>query len=596
MRMAERKRRKGAPRAQIRVMATRACWCGSSDFAPFGPEYGECRACGTLVYLKDTPPEELLVRDDETDYYGKKYWLERQADAFGHPDIHNRARKDLPERNLHWLRALLKYRLPPAKVLELGCAHGSFVALMRQAGYQASGIDLSPWVVAFSQQLFGIPVHAGPIESLDMPDASLDVIVLMDVLEHLPDPAATLRRCLKLLKPQGVLLVQTPCLREGASHEVLVESKDRFLEMLIPIEHIYLFSQRSVTEFFRRLGAEHIAFEPAIFEHYDMFFAVSRSPLIAHATEEIESALMATPNGRLALALLDLRDSAAQQVKTLTGWVEEARAEAAQLREYQASAEPQIHALNRWVEEARTEAAQLREQGSSAVQQIKTLRGWVEEARANAAAAREELVKQIETLTGWVHEAREANARLQKAKEEQHTALVMQIDTLTGWVHEARENNARLQKAKEEQHIALVKQIDTLTGWVHEAREANATLKQDEMEEQKRAHAAQLVELGSLNKNLQSAMEEQKRAHSMQMAEFNNLRMSAVKQIETLTGWVHEAREANAALQKAMEEQKDVQAGEVGALQDQLARPLVKLALSLSSIGGRPGTRGGDRR
>jgi 2-polyprenyl-3-methyl-5-hydroxy-6-metoxy-1,4-benzoquinol methylase len=435
---------KRAPRAQAKVVEARACWCGNSEFVPFGPEYGECRACGTLVYLKDMPVEEFLVRDDETDYYGKKYWLEHQKDAFGYPDIYTRARRDLPERNLHWLKTLLKYRLPPAEVLEVGCAHGSFVALMGLAGYRASGVELSPWVAAFGQQSFGISVHTGPVESLDLPKGSLDVIVLMDVLEHLPRPAATMRQCLELLKPEGLLLVQTPCFKEGESYPALVESKDRFLEMLIPVEHLYLFNQRSVTEFFRRLGAEHISFEPAIFDHYDMFFAVSREPLVAHSTEEIESVLLATPNGRMALALLDLREFAQQQIKTLTGWAKDAQVDSAKANEALAA-------------QASAHAAEMAKFGEM----------------------HEDAVKQIETLTAWVHEAREANAALQKAMEEQKRVHAAQTAELNGLNRSA------------------LTQIETLTAWVHEAREANAAL-QKAMEEQKHAHAREVGALREL--------------------------------------------------------------------------------------------------
>jgi SAM-dependent methyltransferase len=291
----------------------RACWCGKADLLPFGLDYGECRACGTLVYLRDMPPEQLLVRDDETDFYGKKYWLEHQHDAFGYPDIHTRARNDLTERNLHWLKALLKYRLPPAKVLELGCAHGSFVALLRQAGYDASGVEMSSWVVEFGQKTFGVPISIGPVEALEIPLGSLDVIALMDVLEHLPDPAATMVHCLKLLKPDGLLLIQTPQFKKGMNYKALVKKNGAFLEQLKADEHIYLFSDRSVTRLFQQLGAKHIRFEPAIFGHYDMFLAVSRGPLANSSTEEIEAALTATPNGHLTLALLDIyaRESAA---------------------------------------------------------------------------------------------------------------------------------------------------------------------------------------------------------------------------------------------------------------------------------------------
>lgn len=286
---------------------TRACWCGNVDLLPFGPEYGECQVCESLVYLKNMPPEQLLVRDDETDFYGKNYWLEHQRDAFGNADIHTRARNDLTERNLHWLKTLLKYRLPPAKVLELGCSHGSFVALLRQAGYDASGVEMSPWVVEFGQKTYGVPISVGPVENLDIAPGSLDVIALMDVLEHLPDPVATMACCLKLLKPDGLLLIQTPQFKEKMNYTALVETNARFLEMLIPEEHIYLFSDRSATRLFQQLGAEHIQFEPAIFGHYDMFFTVSKVPFQTNTSEQVDSALLATPNGRLALALLDLR-------------------------------------------------------------------------------------------------------------------------------------------------------------------------------------------------------------------------------------------------------------------------------------------------
>lgn len=285
----------------------RVCWCGNTDLRPFGPEYGECRACGSLVYLKKIPPEQSLVRDDETDFYGKRYWLEHQQDAFGYADIHARARNDLTERNLHWLKVLLKYRLPSAKVLELGCAHGSFVALLRQAGYDASGVEMSPWVVEFGQKIFGVPISVGPIKALEISFGSLDVIVLMDVLEHLPDPAATMAHCLQLLKQDGLLLLQTPQFKEGMDYIALAETKGVFLEQLKADEHLYLFSDRSATRLFHQLGAEHIQFEPAIFGHYDMFFAVSRAPLQINTSVQVDSALLATPNGRFALALLDLR-------------------------------------------------------------------------------------------------------------------------------------------------------------------------------------------------------------------------------------------------------------------------------------------------
>lgn len=311
----------------------RICWCGNTDLHSFGPDYSECRECGTVVYPEDMALEQFLVRDDDTDYYGKKYWLEHQQKDLGSGDIHARARSDITERNLHWLKAMLKYHLPPAKVMELGCSHGSFIALLRQAGYDASGLEMSPWVVSYAKETFGVPVVTGPIEALNIAPNSLDVIALMDVLEHLPDPEGTMRQCLALLKPDGLLLIQTPQYKEGADYASMVVAGTPFLEMLIPEEHIYLFSDRSVTRLFKQLGAEYIQFEPAIFSQYDMFFAVSRVPFSTNTVAQAEEALLSTPPGRIALALLDLRE---RELELTRKWAESETDRAARWEQIQA--------------------------------------------------------------------------------------------------------------------------------------------------------------------------------------------------------------------------------------------------------------------
>ena len=332
------------------------CWCGNSQLAGFSDNYGECRECGTLVSLSGFTPEKHVVQDDEKDFYGKQYWLDHQQEKLGLPNIFQRSRNDLTERNLHWLKALLKYRLPAVDVLELGCSHGSFVALLQQAGYHATGLELSPWVADFGRDTFNVPILVGPIETQNLLPASFDVIALMDVLEHLSDPQATLQRCLKLLKPDGVLLIQTPQFKEGMSHEGMVGDNHPFLSLLQPKEHLYLFSDRSVTECFNRLGAEYISFEPAIFDCYDMFLAVSRLPMKTNTTDEIESMLLATPSGRFALALLDMDT----KIKSLQSSIEE-------LTVYKENSIQQIQTLTSWVHEARAERDKLEQQNTDAL-------------------------------------------------------------------------------------------------------------------------------------------------------------------------------------------------------------------------------------
>ena len=356
--------------------------------------------------------EQVKVDDDESAFYGKRYWLDHQTHELGLPDIHARARGDVAERNLHWLATLLSYRLPPARSLELGCAHGSFVALMRYCGFDAEGIEMSPWVVEFARNTFGVPVLVGPVEDLDVEPDSVDVIVLMDVLEHLPDPMATMAHCRKLLKADGIFLVQTPQFEEGRDCAALVEGKDAFLEMMQSDEHLYLFSKRSVSRLFEQIGAGHIEFERAMFQRYDMFFLASPEPLTKLPEKAIEQFLLKTPEGRLVLALLDLRRRERE-------WLD-------RLSEYEsilASRDGDIGTLSRLLTESETDRAARGEQietlgellreseedRAARGEQIETLSRLLQESEINHAAGRE----QIEALSTLVsrREADRAFAR-----------------------------------------------------------------------------------------------------------------------------------------------------------------------------------------
>jgi SAM-dependent methyltransferase len=289
----------------LTMNSTHPCWCGETDLADFSPEYLLCQRCQTLV-LKNWPEaEQFNVVDDDSDFYGRTYYESHLAREYGYPGLEKRARNDLNERCMHWMRTVLKYRLPPARALELGSAHGGFVALMRWAGFDASGLEISPWLVEYAKSTFGVPMFTGPIEKQNIEPRSLDLIVHFDVLEHLPDPRGAMRRCMALLKADGVMILQTPCFPVGRTHKEMVSGKDRFLEQFKPKEHLHLFSRESLTRLFSELGAPFLYFEQAIFDYYDMFAVASMRELTPHGEKEATEALLRTPEGRIIGALLD---------------------------------------------------------------------------------------------------------------------------------------------------------------------------------------------------------------------------------------------------------------------------------------------------
>jgi SAM-dependent methyltransferase len=283
------------------------CWCGAQPGAEFAPSYRLCTACATLVCDAVSPPR-----------YGLQYWAEYLPQQHGQPDHRQRARDDLGERCLVWLRALLRFETPPARVLEVGCGAGAFTGLLAEAGFDAAGLELGPELCAWVAETFAVPVYHGTLESQHFAAASWDAIALFDVLEHLADPLGTLRECVRLLRPGGCLLVQTPCLPAGQDFPTLESAGHRFLEQLKPGEHRFLLSESAARLLASRAGAPHVTPLAAAYPHYDQFFAASAAPLAEVDAGAARQALEQTRGGRIVYALLAV---AAER----DGWMERFR-------------------------------------------------------------------------------------------------------------------------------------------------------------------------------------------------------------------------------------------------------------------------------
>jgi 2-polyprenyl-3-methyl-5-hydroxy-6-metoxy-1,4-benzoquinol methylase len=434
-------------------------------------------------------PEITRVADEDTDLYGREYWFSHQVRDLGQPTIAVRSRTDLSERCLYWLRTMLKYKRPPGRVLELGSAHGGFVAMLRWAGFDATGLEISPWVVNFAQTTFDVPMLLGPVEEHDLSPASIDVIALMDVVEHLRDPVATLRHCVHLLKPDGILLVQTPRYEEGMSFEALAAERPRFADMLQPAEHLYLFSRSSISALFAGLGGCGVAFEPAFFAEYDMFLVVSRAVCGPTPIGDVGRSLRGASPARLVEALLDL-GSRLDELKERNARAEDDRArrlavieaQGGQLGEVEAernNLHGEVAALRAHVGEVeadREARLHLLEQQGSRVGELEAERGnllaevaaWREEG-ARLEADRTARLLVIEEQGARVGELearwRSAQAELASQRERLEAALQESRERLEAALQESRELAAEV-GAQQEQLDILAAHLRMVQGFV----------------------------------------------------------------------------------------------------------------------------------
>ena len=253
--------------AEARAGGTR-CWCGEPDLQPLRPDYGRCPGCGTVVYTEPYDPAEY-TSTEPSGFYGDRYWEEHVPERLGLPRLEERARSDLSERAVFHLARILEHLGPGARVLELGCGAGSLTYLLRRAGLDAAGLEMSPAAIELGRRHFGLEVHRGPLEELEL-EGDLDAIVAVDVLEHLPHPLSMMKLCARRLASDGLLLLQTPCYRDDGSE----------WEMLLPGEHLHLFTEESIERMLREAGFVAVEVRGSLFP-YDMWVvAARRLPLV----------------------------------------------------------------------------------------------------------------------------------------------------------------------------------------------------------------------------------------------------------------------------------------------------------------------------
>jgi SAM-dependent methyltransferase len=101
---------------------------------------------------------------------------------------------------------------PTSRVLDLGCGRGGLVEEIWRDVKLAAGLDPDSPSLA-EHRAVGMPVIRGVGENLPFVDQSFDLIVCLWVLEHLKDPAATLREVCRVLAPRGHFVFLTPNLR-----------------------------------------------------------------------------------------------------------------------------------------------------------------------------------------------------------------------------------------------------------------------------------------------------------------------------------------------------------------------------------------------
>jgi SAM-dependent methyltransferase len=135
------------------------------------------------------------------------------------------------------------------RCLEVGPGQGFDLFCLRSLGWEACGLEVDPVAAARARERSGCEVRVGTLASTDYPPRSFDLVYMSHVVEHLPDPGSSLRRCLELLAPDGrlVLAYPNPGALSARLHGPLSVVWD-------PPRHLFLPPPAAMTALLERIG------------------------------------------------------------------------------------------------------------------------------------------------------------------------------------------------------------------------------------------------------------------------------------------------------------------------------------------------------
>jgi len=160
-----------------------------------------CEACRCL-FLHPMPDSREIER-----FYPADYWWNARRSG-GLKKLESVYRKLALRDHVAFITKAAGNR--SVDVLDVGCGSGTLLGLLKHRGFRVTGLDFSAEAAAIAKAENGVDVAVGSLEEAHFPAESFDVVTLFHVMEHVTNPRLVLAEVSRVLKPNGVAILQVP--------------------------------------------------------------------------------------------------------------------------------------------------------------------------------------------------------------------------------------------------------------------------------------------------------------------------------------------------------------------------------------------------
>lgn len=144
----------------------------------------------------------------------------------------------------------------PGRLLDVGTGGGSFPFIASKRGWQAEGCEPNRWLCNWALENYNLPIRPGTVFEQNYPSSSFDVVTLWDVLEHTPDPKREVRETHRLLREDGLLVINYPDIGS-----CIARLMGRSWVFLLDV-HLYYFTRDTIRKLLEDVGFEIVIIRP----------------------------------------------------------------------------------------------------------------------------------------------------------------------------------------------------------------------------------------------------------------------------------------------------------------------------------------------
>lgn len=207
-----------------------------------------CSNCGLTFANPRLPPEDIAKR------YSAGYFGEEYLPSLGVRDG-KYSLEFFDRRHAAMLSLIANTSQQPGRLFEAGAGAGFFLKAAERVGWKVSGIEFLAEGAKFARDELALDVKQQLAEEMNLEAECFDVVVIFDVIEHLFDPGRVLASVYRSLRPGGLFVISTPNLNALSKSFLGID-----WAVLSPAEHLYYFTETTLTEILKKAGFRKIRF------------------------------------------------------------------------------------------------------------------------------------------------------------------------------------------------------------------------------------------------------------------------------------------------------------------------------------------------